>query len=828
MRRGIAAALTLMLSPAAESGAYLFAGEADGVDVIAHPKPYVGTGGALSVSVCADTAGVPGSVSSAAFVSTVAQAVDVWNRARASETNIGLGADNELQATQVDLRSAVLHELGHCLGLAHPNAGSEAGATGDAANSTRAAPGLNGQFNLGAGIDGIFGTVDDARIDDTGLYWFNRGTGPSDPMRNHPLALPAVIDSTTQGRNSAALPAGQSFAANGDREVLESLGIPATESVMQELQYFDEVQRRITAEEIRALRLAQSGADRTQGNADDYSLSLNFVGETAVCDLPVRFDPISEFAQCELTANFISGNAIHITDSRVLLSPNINWFASVGPNLSAAANDTPDSSAPGQTVSVSVVVSKLFAEGPAGEANGVVEVDDGAGAQCQATLTNGNGSCNLVPLVRGTRPINASYLGNAGFDEVTASAPHTTTGPAVTSVTSASDTPATTVVGQTYVASTTISSLLGSADGTVNFSDELSGNCNATLASAGPTTASASCNLPSSQSGMRTVQMSYAGNSEFAAAQASFDHQIDKASTTVAIQDDGPDPSIIGNPVDVTIGVAVVAPGAGTPGGMVTISASPTESCQFSLPQTSCPITFVSFGARTITASYAGDGNFEAAQITAPHDVIGPAATSFSQASDLPATTVVGQPYQVSVSLDSPYGAAAGNVSFTDDLAGTCNGALTPTSATSSTATCQLASVQPGNRVIQVDFPGSSNFAAAHTTVDHVIVKAATSVQITGDDPDPSLINTSVSVSFAVAATAPGAGQPSGTIRISASGTEFCDAVLPTLSCSLQLTSTGNRTLTAAFPGDARFEPSQGTDPHLVVGPNIFQSGFEN
>jgi hypothetical protein len=97
------------------------------------------------------------------------------------------------------------------------------------------------------------------------------------------------------------------------------------------------------------------------------------------------------------------------------------------------------------------------------------------------------------------------------------------------------------------------------------------------------------------------------------------------------------------------------------------------------------------------------------------------------------------------------------------------------------------------------------------------VEKASTTTTITSDDPDPSDPNQAVTVGFSV--TSP-AGTPSGNVEVTASGgTERCEAPVAQGSCSIVLTSTGDRTLTATYKGDAVFESSSATALHHVNEP---------
>ena len=61
--------------------------------------------------------------------------------------------------------------------------------------------------------------------------------------------------------------------------------------------------------------------------------------------------------------------------------------------------------------------------------------------------------------------------------------------------------------------------------------------------------------------------------------------------------------------------VAVNAPASGTPTGNVTVSDG-TQSCTGTVAAGTCNITFTSAGAKSLTATYAGDTNFNSSTST--------------------------------------------------------------------------------------------------------------------------------------------------------------------------------------------------------------------
>src|SRR5207247_563627 len=136
------------------------------------------------------------------------------------------------------------------------------------------------------------------------------------------------------------------------------------------------------------------------------------------------------------------------------------------------------------------------------------------------------------------------------------------------------------------------------------------------------TVASGTCNITLTTPGARTLTATYAGDSNFnSSTSAAEAHTVNKADTTTTITSDSPDPSIQGQAVTVQYSVSVNAPGAGTPTGNVTVSDG-VNSCTGTVAAGQCSITLTTVGSRTLTATYAGDGNFNGSTSAgAPHTV---------------------------------------------------------------------------------------------------------------------------------------------------------------------------------------------------------------
>lgn len=830
MRRALlsAACVAALAAPMrAEAGAFVFAGETNGIDMVAHPQNYSGTGGLRpDLTICIDISVNPAIAAQAE--GSVIKAVETYNRFRSIPDNIlAFNASTDIPSGRVDFESTLLHEMGHCQGLAHPNHASESGLPSPQINGTKSTDGTDNVFNQAAGTDGLHGSRDDVRGDDVNLHWYIRN-------QNNPGLLPAVVDTTTMIRALTALPAGHNFAANADRDVMAALGFPLTEAVMQQGAFSNEAQRHLQHDDVVTLRLARAGLDRTAGNADDYRYNLRYVGQlnnpsNADCNLRVRLDTTS-FAVCALNGSFMAGNNIRITSANLGFSSSANWYFSPGPNtVTTITGDTPDPSVVGQAYTVSVTVREAAGIAITGEPRGVVEVSDGVAAPNTATCTitlagtvNETGSCQLTSTVAGMHTLRAQFLGFGGWDASSGTAPHAVNAagasPTTTSITS--DAPDPSVVGQSYPVAVLVSSAGGTPTGTVTISDG-SAQCTTAALVGG----AGSCNLTSTSAGAKTLTASYPGNASFQASVGTTAHQVNAAATTTSISSDNPDPSTSGQLVTVAYGVTVNSPGAGSPTGNVTVTASGgSETCTGTVAAGSCQLTLVNLGNRTLTASYAGNANFSASSGTTPHTV-NAAPTTTSITSDTPDPSVVGQPYAVAVQVTSSGGTPTGTVSVSDGVAQCTTPALA-----GGTASCNLTSTTPGAKTLTASYPAQGVFATSQGTTAHTVNKANSATAIPNATPSPSNVGQPVSVSYTVQAVAPGAGTPTGNVTVTASGgSETCSASVAAGSCIITLQSAGSRTLTASYPGDANFNASSGTRPQTVNGAPtlIFADGFE-
>ena len=287
-----------------------------------------------------------------------------------------------------------------------------------------------------------------------------------------------------------------------------------------------------------------------------------------------------------------------------------------------------------------------------------------------------------------------------------------------------------------------------------------------------------------------------------------FDAFNSRASTT-AISSDTPDPSDVGQAVTVAF---TVTSAAGTPTGEVTVNVSTGESCAATVAEGSCEVTFVTAGARTLTASYAGDANFDpSVSADEPHTVnMGDIALSIT--SDDPDPSLVGEAVTVAFTVTSAVGMPTGDVVVNADTGESCTAALS-----AGAGSCEITFASVGARTLTASYVGDANYPSGDSAVElHTVNAGDTTISITGDDPDPSMLGESVTVSYSVIPTT-GTETPTGGGTINADSGESCTATVATGSCELTFAAAGAKTLTASYEGDANFDPSvSAEEPHTV------------
>jgi len=266
------------------------------------------------------------------------------------------------------------------------------------------------------------------------------------------------------------------------------------------------------------------------------------------------------------------------------------------------------------------------------------------------------------------------------------------------------DAPDPSVIGQSVVMTFTVTPPgAGTPTGVVTITDGTQ-SCLATL----PTTA---CTIIFATAGVKSITAQYSGDANFNGVTSNnVAHTVNKAGTTIAITADVPDPSVFGQSVAITFSLSVNAPGSGTPTGVVTITDG-TQSCTATLPSTTCAIAFTSIGAKTLTAQYGGDSNYNSATSSGAAHIVNKASTTTSITSIVPNPALFGQSTAITTALNvsAPgIGTPTGIITVTDGTV-TCTAALPSTS-------CNLTFSVLGSHTITATYSGDANFNSSTAT----------------------------------------------------------------------------------------------------------------
>jgi hypothetical protein len=220
-----------------------------------------------------------------------------------------------------------------------------------------------------------------------------------------------------------------------------------------------------------------------------------------------------------------------------------------------------------------------------------------------------------------------------------------------------------------------------------------------------------SCAIGFASAGARSVTATYSGDLNLEASPASApptSHTVNPANTTLnVLNNDTPDPSVIGQTITVHWTLAPSGSGAGTPTGSVTVTATGSAGCSAAAAfgPGSCDLVFTANGNATITASYPGDANFNGSNDTEGHVVHGETSTTVVT-SGSPSTSGADVTFTAHVTATSGTGNPNGPVRFFDGATQIGQDNLTG----AGNASIQLSNLSVGSHTITAVYQGSSTF----------------------------------------------------------------------------------------------------------------------
>ncbi len=284
-----------------------------------------------------------------------------------------------------------------------------------------------------------------------------------------------------------------------------------------------------------------------------------------------------------------------------------------------------------------------------------------------------------------------------------------------------------------------------------------------------------------------------------------------KGNTTTTITSDTPDPSVVGLAYTVNFTVPAVSPATGTPTGSVTVSDG-SASCTGTLTggSASCSLTSTTAGAKTLTATYAGDATFSGSSGTAGHTVNPADTTTAVTSSQNPSTFGQAVTFTASVSAVAPgSGTPDGAVAFTADGTTITGCSTVPLSNGSATCATSALGVPGSPHAITATYSGSSTYSAGSpgtlsggqtvTKADQTLSWSTPAAITYGTALGPAQLNATVSVPGPDPAGALTYTPPAGAILTAGSGQPLSVTAAATASYN-QATRTVSITVLKATP----------------------------
>ncbi|MFE9771725.1 beta strand repeat-containing protein [Streptomyces sp. NPDC005931] len=480
----------------------------------------------------------------------------------------------------------------------------------------------------------------------------------------------------------------------------------------------------------------------------------------------------------------------------------------------------PDPSVVGEPVTFTASVAAV-APG-AGSPTGAVTFDFGDGSAPQTVpVAGGTASVTHTYISASGSPYTATatYGGDADFAGSSGSDTQTVNA-AATEVTLASA-PDPSVVGEPVTFTASVAAVApgaGSPTGAVTF-DFGDGSAPQTVPVAGGT-ASVTHTYISASGSPYTATATYGGDADFTGSSGTDTQTVEAAGTTTTVST-GPDPSVVGQPVDITVTVASVAPGGGTPTGDVIVTfgdGSPAETVTLAGGTATLTHTYNSTvgSPYTVIATYAGNTDFDASTGSDSQAVdIAQTTTTVTSAPD---PSVFGEPVTISATV-APTAPGAGTPGGTVFFSVSGGPALSAP-LVGGTATVVTDAIAVGTRTVTATYGGSTDFGPSEGIDTHTVNQASTTTEVTSA-PDPSPVGVQVTATAAVTSTPPGAGTPTGTVTF-----DFGDGSAPVSAGVVGGTATATHTyattagspytITATYGGDGSFTGSSDTDSQTV------------
>jgi hypothetical protein len=326
--------------------------------------------------------------------------------------------------------------------------------------------------------------------------------------------------------------------------------------------------------------------------------------------------------------------------------------------------------------------------------------------------------------------------------------------------------------------------------------------------------------------GLTTIFVDYAGDANFAASFSSIDQEV-LAATTTSTLIVSPSSTTFGGPIALTVTVSADEPSALTPTGTVEFfdgttslgTASVIDGVATLLLSANSPLlASPAVGQHDITAVFTPDIVGFLASTSEVETLTVDQATTSTTIASLTNPTLFGQEatFIITVSSSSPgAGTPTGEVEIFN---GTTSLGVRP--LTGGVATFATSTLAVGAHSMRAVYLGTADFAGSSSSALTHVVLVGTTTTTVATSGSPTVYGEMVTFTATVAAAAPAAGTPSGTVVFFANGAAIGSGTLvgDTATFSTSSLPVGDTSITASYLGDADFGGSMSEAIDQVVG----------
>ena len=310
--------------------------------------------------------------------------------------------------------------------------------------------------------------------------------------------------------------------------------------------------------------------------------------------------------------------------------------------------------------------------------------------------------------------------------------------------------------------------------------------------------------------GSRSIDASYGGDTNYTASSGAMTQVVDQIDTTTALTS-SQNPSSFGESVTFTATVTP-ASGTGTPAGPITFVVDGVPEFPVALDangQATFSTNALSLGARLIQAKYSGATNYAASDDALTQIVNEIDTTTTLTSSQNPSSSGESVTFTATVTAATGTGTPTGMVTFGVDGAPQTVGILDANGE----ATFTTDTLAAGPHTITAYYTGAPNYNISFAAPLTQVVGQIGTTTTLASSLNPSSSGESVTFTATVTA-ASGAGIPTGSVTFTVDGTAQTPVALDgsgQASFSTSALTPGNRTIEAAYSGDASYIVSADT-----------------